>query len=146
MISQTGEYALRAVLYLAREGQGEPVPVEAIANALDLPRNYLSKTLHTLAKRGVLDSMRGPHGGYTLSKPADRVPLYEIVEPFDQLEERETCLLGRTRCDERSPCAAHRAWRDVTSHVVRFFRETTVHDLLGDDAPEQEDAGSEDAA
>lgn len=132
MISQTGEYALRAVLYLAREGDDEPVSVDVVAEALDLPRNYLSKTLHTLAKRGVLRSMRGPHGGYALADPPEDVPLYAIVEPFDQLDERETCLLGRKKCDDRSPCAAHRAWRDVTGHVVRFFRETTVRDLLGD--------------
>lgn len=145
MISQTGEYALRAVLYLAREGHGEPVSVDVIAEALDLPRNYLSKTLHTLAKRGVLDSMRGPHGGYSLADPPEEVPLYEIVKPFDQLAERETCLLGSRKCDDRAPCAAHRAWRDVTDHVLGFFRETTVRDLLGDGDPTGS-AGADEAA
>lgn len=146
MISQTGEYALRAVLYLAREGHGEPVSVDVVAEALDLPRNYLSKTLHTLAKRGVLDSMRGPRGGYSLADPPDQVPLYEIVKPFDQLEERETCLMGRKKCDDRSPCAAHRAWTEVTDHVLSFFRETTVQDLLGERGSGGGESGTDEAA
>ena len=65
-ISGTTQYALRAVLFVAEHGSDEPVRVDAIAAALNVPRNYLSKTLHTLARAGVLRSGRGPRGGFQL--------------------------------------------------------------------------------
>lgn len=131
MLSQTAEYALRAVLFLAgHEEDGRPVPVDRISEALDLPRNYLSKILHALAKRDVLASTRGPHGGFALATPAEELPLITVIEPFDPIEERRQCLLGRSRCSDRAPCPAHARWKEVAEGVASFFRETTVADLL----------------
>lgn len=132
MISQTGEYALRAVLYLAEHQEGDPISVETIAEELSMPRNYLSKTLHLLAKRGILASARGPHGGFELAVPSDRLSLLEIIEPFDNLEGRRQCLLGRPECSDETPCAAHHRWRDLAQRVSSFFRETTVGDLIAE--------------
>lgn len=130
MISQTAEYALRAVLYLAMEQNGEPVSVETIADQLSMPRNYLSKTLHTLAKRGILTSARGPRGGFELAVPGGELSLFEVVEPFDDLERRRQCLLGRPECSDHAPCAAHHRWKALAESVSSFFRETTVEDLI----------------
>lgn len=130
MISQTAEYALRAVLYLAAEKNGDPVPVETIADRLSMPRNYLSKTLHTLAKRGILTSARGPRGGFELAVPGSELSLFEVIEPFDDLERRGQCLLGRPECSDRTPCAAHHRWQALAQSVSGFFRETTVEDLV----------------
>lgn len=130
ILSQTAEYALRAVLYLAEQAEEDPVPVETMAEALSLPRNYLSKTLHLLAKRGVLSSSRGPGGGFGLAVPAAELSLLSVVEPFDDLERRRQCLLGRRECSDLTPCVAHHRWKEVADHVTCFFRETTVEDLL----------------
>jgi Rrf2 family protein len=134
MLSQTAEYALRGVLYLAEHGGDRPVPVDRIAQNLGIPRNYLSKILHTLGKRNVLTSSRGPHGGFALAVPAERLSLLEVVEPFDELEASGECLLGRERCSEESPCAAHHRWKEVSENVSAFFRDTTVHELIRADA------------
>jgi len=134
MLSQTAEYALRGVLYLAEYGGDQPVPVDKIAQNLAIPRNYLSKILHTLGKRNVLTSARGPHGGFALAIPAERLSLLEVVEPFDELEERGECLLGRERCSEESPCAAHHRWKELSDNVAAFFRDTTVQELIRADA------------
>ena len=132
MISQTAEYALRAVLYLARHQNGDPVSVETIADDLSMPRNYLSKTLHLLAKRGILTSARGPRGGFELAIPSERLSLSEIIQPFDDLEGRGQCLLGRPECNDQTPCAAHHRWKSLARLVSAFFRETTVHDLIAE--------------
>jgi Rrf2 family protein len=132
VISQTGEYALRAVLYLAQQQNGDPVPVDTIAEDLSMPRNYLSKTLHLLAKRGILASARGPRGGFELAVPRDQLSLFEIVELFDDLEGRGKCLLGRPECSDQTPCAAHHRWKDLAQRVSTFFRETTVDDLIAE--------------
>jgi Rrf2 family transcriptional regulator, iron-sulfur cluster assembly transcription factor len=130
-LPQTAEYALRAVLEVASAGAGRPVRGAEIAEALDVPRNYLSKTLHVLARRGVLVSSRGPRGGFQLAVPAERLTLDQIVGPFDAVQAAD-CLLGRWPCVEGRPCAAHERWADVSHRLSAFFTGTTVADLLRD--------------
>lgn len=130
MLSDTAEYALRAVLYIAQRHEEGPVRAEQAAEALHVPRNYLSKILHVLAKEGVLSSTRGPQGGFRLGVPAARLRLFQIVQPFDSLEPRRTCLLGRPECSDRNPCTAHERWKGISDQVAGFFRGTTVAALL----------------
>lgn len=129
ILSQTGEYALRATLYLAEHGADRAVQVSEMARALGLPQNYLSKTLHQLARAGVLASTRGKAGGFRLAVAPARLSLYRIVAPFGDVEQRRRCLLGRSQCSDDHACAAHPRWKDVAERVSNFFRETTVADL-----------------
>lgn len=131
MLSQTSEYALRAILHLHEVGGETPVRVDDIAEALDVPRNYLSKILHVLATEGLLESRRGPHGGFRLAFSAEELPLAEVVACFepDLLAAEERCLLGRERCTDTDPCAAHDRWKEVAERLRRFFKNTTVADL-----------------
>jgi Rrf2 family protein len=100
-----------------------------MAAALKVPRNYLSKTLHVLARAGVLRSTRGPRGGFQLAVPASKLTLARVTEPFDDAGTRH-CLLGRARCSEERPCAAHVHWTAVSESLQTFFRGTTIADLL----------------
>lgn len=126
MISRTAKYALRAVVHLAAEAREAPVPVDAVAEQLDVPRNYLSKTLHLLAKRDILTSSRGPGGGFELARPAGEISLADVVEVFDDLEARQGCLLGEASCSDATACAVHHRWKRLSTQVTAFFRETTV--------------------
>jgi Rrf2 family protein len=134
MLSQTAQYALRTVVLIASRAPGEVVRVEEIAAELGVPRNYLSKTLHQLARAGVLRSTRGRGGGFQLAVPAARLRLARVIEPFDRLADGPTCLLGRVACSDRHPCAAHERWKRASGTVAAFFRDTTVADLLADGA------------
>lgn len=142
MLSQTAEHALRAVLHLADRAEEGPIPVERIADSLGIPRNYLSKTLHQLGRDGILASTRGPHGGFELNVPPGELTLYRVVRPFDDLEERRTCLLGRPQCSDRNPCPAHDRWKAVADRVAAFFRETTVATLLREEGGVPESTGT----
>lgn len=135
MLSQTAEYALRAVLHIAEFGADRPVAVGDIAQALDVPRNYLSKTLHQLSRAGVVTSTFGPGGGFQLGTSADEMTLDAIIAPFDAAAERH-CLLGRTRCRDSEPCSAHGRWKPIADQIQSFFATTTVADLLRGDAPD----------
>jgi Rrf2 family protein len=130
MLSQTAEYALRAVLTIAQEPGDAPVGAGHIASALRIPQNYLSKTLHQLARARVLESTRGKLGGFRLARPPERIPLLDVITPFDDITGRRTCLLGRPVCSDHNACPAHRRWKEVTEISAAFFRETTVADLL----------------
>jgi Rrf2 family iron-sulfur cluster assembly transcriptional regulator len=133
MLSSTARYALRAVLYVARHEADGPVRVGDMAAALDLPHNYLAKVLHELAHSGLLRSARGKHGGFRLAKSPDHIALHTVVGRFDGVATRRACLLARQDCNDRHPCPAHGRWRGIAEETARFFRETTVGQLLDAD-------------
>lgn len=133
MLSRTARYALRAAVHIAERQEEAPLSVQDLARELDIPRNYLSKTLHRLAQAGVLTSTRGPGGGFRLNRPPEEVALQEVVAGVEPVEAAEArCLLGRVRCSEDDPCAAHGRWCAVREQVEAFFGETTLADLAGD--------------
>jgi Rrf2 family transcriptional regulator, iron-sulfur cluster assembly transcription factor len=133
VLSQTAEYALRAVLDIS-EHQGARVRVDDVAERLSLPRNYLSKILHQLGREEILLSARGPGGGFQLAVPPAALPLLRVVDVFDRLSGRSGCLLGRPRCSAINPCAAHDRWKAVMEPMLEFFRGTTVADLMDPDS------------
>ena len=129
-LSQTAEYALRAVLDIADRGGDAAVPVATIAEDLSVPRNYLSKILHQLAKAGVLVSSRGPGGGFRLRDDPSRITLAEVVDPVDPIAEDSRCLLGKGVCSSDSPCAVHERWCSISEQVRTFFFETSLADMV----------------
>ena len=72
---------------------------------MGVPADYLSKTLHGLARAGVVSSTRGKRGGFVLARAPHRITLAEVVAPFQDMGER-TCLLGRPACSDARPCPA----------------------------------------
>ena len=128
MLSQTVEYALRATLYIARDPERSS-RVQEVADAVEAPRNYLAKILGVLARNGILESARGPAGGFRLAKDAHDVCLAEIVALFDAIEERR-CLLGHGVCGMNPSCAAHQRWAPIARSMDLFFDTTTLADLL----------------
>ena len=135
MISKTARNALRAVLSVAEREASGPVSARTLARELDLPHNYLSKTLYRLVQHGVLAATRGRGGGYLLTGPAAELTLGRIVEAIDPDGAERRCLLGRPQCSEVNPCAMHGRWCEVREAIDRFFAETTVGDLLAPAAP-----------
>jgi Rrf2 family protein len=128
MLSQTVEYALRAVLYIARE-HPQSIPVSDIAGAVEAPRGYLAKILGDLARHGVLESSRGPTGGFRLAAEPDTLALSDIVTAIEGTEERR-CLLGHGKCGENPTCTAHTRWAPIANDMDAFFGKTTLADLL----------------
>lgn len=129
MLSQTAQYALRTALQLARLPPGERAAAGELAEQVRVPSNYLSKTLHQLARAGVVTGTRGKHGGFSLARAAHRIRLAEVVKPFQEVGER-SCLLGRPVCSDARPCAAHGRWKAVAEQLAGFFATTTLADIL----------------
>lgn len=138
ILSKSAVYAVRATILLAEEVGDEPVRVDDIAERLDVPRNYLSKILHVLAREGILDSTRGPRGGFRLTRDAHALRLSDVVRHFDEVPDGATCLLGRERCLESDPCPAHARWKDVGAALRSFLETTSLADLAK--TPELTDA------
>jgi Rrf2 family protein len=130
LLSSTSDYALRAVLVLAREN-GRPMRADDIADSTGAPRNYLAKTLNALAKAGVLTSSRGPQGGFSLAVAPELLTIARIIDCFETRKPRTQCLMGGGACDPSRPCAAHDLWSSITRTRREPLVTTTVADLIG---------------
>jgi Rrf2 family protein len=130
MLSATAEHALRAIVYIARYPDQAPLAADTIAESLGAPRNYLAKTLHALAKAGILRSSRGPGGGFSLLVPAHELTIAQIIAPFGEPADARVCLLNNRACDGQNTCASHSLWHSITEQQGQTMRHTTVADLL----------------
>jgi Rrf2 family protein len=131
MFGRTADYAIRALLLLAREQEpGQYFRADEIADAIGGPRNYTSKVLNTLAKAGLITSSRGPLGGFQLAKPASEVSIGRVVDLFVAPSETGRCLNGNRPCNPRHPCAAHQRWTSVIAAQRAPLDTTTIADLV----------------
>jgi len=132
VLSKTAEYALRALLVLAHRGRGKPLPSATIAQLTGAPTNYLSKTLFTLARAGLVRSSRGRTGGFELATSPAEITVAQIADVFAEPFAPRQCLLGTGRCNAAAPCVAHHRWMRLTSEVHGALSTTTIASLLAD--------------
>lgn len=100
-LSQTTGYAVRALQCLQEPG-GHPVLVEEVAEYTGIPRSYLSKLIHKLAKKGLVVARRGHHGGVVLARPSTEITLEDLSDAIDGVAWRKRCLMGLLGCGGRS--------------------------------------------
>lgn len=130
MISQTVEYALRAVVCLAKEATTS-MTTERIAEIAHIPPSYLSKVLQSLRKGGVVRSQRGLGGGFTLTRPPSQITILEIVSIVDPIQRIDRCPLGFPS-HGTNLCPLHRRLDNALEMVERAFRESTIAEVLDD--------------
>ena len=128
MFSQTSEYALRVVAFLA--GQGErPATTKQIAAATRIPEGYLAKVIQTLGRAGILASQRGMGGGSVLAIAPESLTLYQVVDAIDPMPRIRTCPLG-LRSHGKNLCAVHRKLDDAMAQVEKTLKEATIAAMM----------------
>ncbi len=130
--TDTGKYALRAVMHLAALADiDRPVPANEIAAAENIPPFYLAKVLKDLSNAGILLSVRGRGGGFKLARPPEEISALEVLEAAEDLNRRiEACVLGLDQCTDQAPCALHDYWTTFRDRTLFTLAELTVADLL----------------
>lgn len=132
MHSATSEYALSAIVHIARIGAGRAVLAREVAALAKVPHNYLSKVLSTLSRAGILQGSRGAGGGYRLARDPSRIFLADIIDLFDGERSRPACLFGGGReCSDETACYAHEDWKKVRSAYLEFIETKTIADISG---------------
>jgi len=129
MISQTAEYALRAIVFLA--DQGQPQTNREIASATRVPAGYLSKVLQSLSRAKLVKSQRGLHGGFTLARSPSGLTVWEVIQAVDPLQRIRSCPLG-LKTHGVNLCPMHRRLDDAMAMVEKAFRGSTVAELLAE--------------
>jgi len=131
MFSQTVEYALRAVVFLAQHHNDGPVDSHQIAGATQVPPSYLSKILQDLARLEILSSKRGVGGGFQLRKSPDELSVLDIVNAVDPLQRITGCPLSLpTHCEKL--CPMHARLDETLAQVEKSLRESTIREMMFD--------------
>ena len=127
-LSQTAEYALRAMAHLALDNAAA-VRARELAEASDIPVHYVSKLLRRLVVAGLLDSRKGHGGGFALAKEPEEISFLDVLRAVDYRIERDRCAYGRGTCDADDPCPLHASWSRLTEAVYEWARHTTLRDV-----------------
>jgi Rrf2 family nitric oxide-sensitive transcriptional repressor len=131
MFSQTVEYALRAVVYLAQHHEDGPVDSHQIATATQVPPSYLSKILQDLARLEILSSKRGVGGGFQLRQSPDDLSVLDIVNAVDPLQRITGCPLSLpSHCKQL--CPMHARLDETLAQVEKSLRESTIREMMFD--------------
>ena len=127
--SPTCQHALRALIYLAERDAPGPVLVREIADAAGVPRQSLSKILHSLRNKGLVRSTKGPGGGYQLARPGGTMHVMEVIEAVDgRVELDKSCILGLDVCSDTASCALHDVWKLFRESYVATISTMTLRD------------------
>lgn len=130
MLSHSASYAIRALAYIGAQPTAGWVMNREIATKLELPPQFLTKLLRVLAGQGILLSSRGRTGGFRLARPAHRITLFEIVEPFESLLDRqEECVLGQDICSSQRPCPLHEERISSSRRLAAVLRGLTLAEV-----------------
>jgi len=132
MISNTAEYALRAMSWLALTPD-ERVASSALAEKTQVPADYLAKVLQLMAEAGFIDGRRGVRGGYRLAKPAGEIRLLDVINAVSrnemQLKPIESCPLG-IKSHGVNLCPLHRRMDRAIRAVIEVLGDSTLADLV----------------
>jgi Rrf2 family protein len=130
MLSKTCKIAIKAVIYLCSKFEsGENAGIKEIAEFIDASEHTVGKILQTLVKQDVIKSMKGPNGGFFISKEQQREPIINIVEAIDGKQIFTSCGLGLSKCSSSHPCPIHNDYKQARDLMEKLFREKNVQNL-----------------
>jgi Rrf2 family protein len=130
MLSNTCKAAIRSVVFLAsRFGDNTKLAIKEIAENIDASEHTTAKLLQTLVKQKLINSAKGPSGGFYLDKEQLLKPIIQIVYAIDGPGIFKECGLGLNRCSEKHPCPLHFQYKESREKIEKLFKQKNVKDL-----------------
>lgn len=137
MLSQKARYALRAMLHLAERKEVQSLQIADIAEGAQVPRKFLEQILLELKRRGLVHSVRGRHGGYSLGRLPEEISFAEIIRIIDGPLALSPCA-SRTAyrkcddCEDETTCAIRKSLVDVRNATAKILEHHSLRDALVD--------------
>jgi Rrf2 family cysteine metabolism transcriptional repressor len=131
-LSTKGEYASRAMLELAIHYAEGPLHIRDISSAQDIPERFLEQILLQLKRAGYLRSRKGPHGGYSLSKPPERISVAEVIRVMDGPLAPIDCVsvTAHEICPKEDSCGLKGLWKETRDAIAAILERTSLADLV----------------
>lgn len=134
MFSKACEYGIRAAIYIAEQSlRSRKVSLKDVAKAIASPEAYTSKILQQLVRNNIINSDKGPTGGFSMAKQElDKIKLSAIVSAVDGDAIYRGCGLGLKQCNEKKPCPVHYQFKSIRENLKEMLETTTVKTLALD--------------
>jgi len=129
-ITRQADYAVRAILHLARAGNTERSATSAIAKEQKIPPSFLAKIISQLSIAGLLHTSRGARGGVTLAREPKEITLLEVVEAIDGPIQLNECVTNEGACSFEDNCPIRSVWCNAQDELVGRLRTTNFADLM----------------
>lgn len=130
MLSYTCKTAVKAVIYLASKYESrERSGVKEISEFINASEHTVGKILQTLVKQDVVNSVKGPTGGFYISKEQCKQPIINIVNAIDGKQVFKECGLGLSKCSSAHPCPIHNEYKVAREIIEKLFRSQKIIDL-----------------
>lgn len=128
-LTTKGRYAVTAMLDLALHATDAPVPLAEISRRQGISLSYLEQLFSRLRRQGLVDSARGPGGGYRLSRPAIEIAVVDVINAIDENVNVTRCG-GQGDCQDGEPCLTHELWCDLSKQIHDFLAGITLGQLV----------------
>jgi len=127
MFSKTCEYAIRAMLFIAQKSKdGERVGIKDIAKGIDSPEHFVAKILQDLSRKNLVQSVKGPNGGFYHDETSLKYSMADIVRIVDGDKIFEGCGLGLRQCSETHPCPIHHEFKKIRRDIKRMLENAKL--------------------
>jgi len=128
-VTRECDYAIRSVLYLARQPFKKVSFVNEIAEEYHIPRSFLAKILQKLVKSKIVRSYRGVKGGFSLARPSGEITFLDVLESIEGKLVMNVCLSDRKKCSFSRSCPSRDVWTSIQSTVVASLKKVTFEEL-----------------
>ena len=128
-VTREGDYAIRSILYLARQPFKKVSFVTEISEEYKIPRSFLAKILQKLVKAKIVRSYRGVKGGFSLAKQARDVTALDVLEAIEGKLYLNICINDKKKCSFSKHCPAHFLWLKVQANVADTLKKENFEDL-----------------
>jgi Rrf2 family protein len=129
LVSQTAEYAFRAMAFIASLPDGVAGRARDISAGTGIPAPYAAKILRRMVEHGLLLGQKGHGGGFRLARPRDQIRFLDILEASDEPVDQDRCSFGWGQCGAARPCALHHSMIELRQAVLQWASKTTLASL-----------------
>jgi len=128
-LTTKGLFAVTAMIDVAMHNGGGPVTLAGVSERQKISLSYLEQLFGKLRRHGLVESVRGPGGGYNLAKPAGTVYVADIITAVDEPIDATQCG-GKENCDDDKRCMTHELWANLNAHIFSFLRSVSLEQLV----------------
>ena len=128
-LTTKSRYAVTAMLDIASHNTGSPISLPEISHRQNISLSYLEQLFSRLKKSGLVDSIKGPGGGYKLSKDANELVISEVIQAVDEDLETTACN-GKSNCHNNHQCISHNLWQDLGTEINNFLSDITLKQVI----------------
>ena len=130
MLSNACQYAIRSILFLAMySDENNKIGAKKVSAELETPQPFLAKLLQQLAKSGLVSSIKGPNGGFYLTKKDKKNSIWDIIVCIDGTSKFDSCFMGLSSCNEETPCPVHFTVVKFKDKILSDFKGKTIKEF-----------------